>query len=568
MRVPSTGSKFKVQNSKFKPAEVPSAIAQVRRLMGFGRVATWIARGVLAGGLCAAALVGFDHLISIGPAVMVGSVAVILGGLAGAVAGIRHWPRELDAARAVDRRFELRDRTTTALELWDSALPVSILQRSDAGMHLHGLRLRSSARGQWRGYEAAGAAVMLVLFVVLAFTVPTAVRGASSPSSTTDRQRIHKALHSEKRVAHNATAGLTTQQAHNAAIRKLAFELRQLRRQLRTAANKRAALRAISNTQQALHRIAAGLHPISRTATSQLSHSLRAQMNASERAGARGSVSRQLRAAAQALHRLASTLAHMSPSQKAALAQALERAANANSNSSIRSSLRQAASSLQNGNPRSAASALQQAASAMARTASQQTAQARVASASSQLEALKGEVSGLSGQQSTGTPYPGKQGSGKGAGKGGKNGTGTGQGGHGQGQGQGKGHGQGQGQGQGRGQGNGSGHGRGSGSGQGHGSGSGRGGAGGHGIGGGRGGAGNHGAGKSGAQVYVPGKNGSGTKTVLNGGPNGAPLPGSTIPYQQVLARYQQSARAALDHGSLPPSLRQYVRDYFTSISR
>jgi len=67
--------------------------------------------------------------------------------------------------------------------------------------------------------------------------------------------------------------------------------------------------------------------------------------------------------------------------------------------------------------------------------------------------------------------------------------------------------------------------------------------------------------------VYVPGKLRSGPHSVT-AGPNGAPLPGTSIPYRQVLVRYEQSARAALDHGSLPPTLQQYVRRYFTSISR
>jgi hypothetical protein len=41
-----------------------------------------------------------------------------------------------------------------------------------------------------------------------------------------------------------------------------------------------------------------------------------------------------------------------------------------------------------------------------------------------------------------------------------------------------------------------------------------------------------------------------------------------TVPYQQVLGSYQQTARSALDRGSLPPGLQTYVRQYFSAISR
>jgi len=73
--------------------------------------------------------------------------------------------------------------------------------------------------------------------------------------------------------------------------------------------------------------------------------------------------------------------------------------------------------------------------------------------------------------------------------------------------------------------------------------------------------------GHPGASVYIPGKAGNGAHSIQNG-PNGAPLPGSSVPYQQVVGRYAQSAHTALDRASLPSDLQTYVRGYFSAISK
>jgi len=67
--------------------------------------------------------------------------------------------------------------------------------------------------------------------------------------------------------------------------------------------------------------------------------------------------------------------------------------------------------------------------------------------------------------------------------------------------------------------------------------------------------------------VFVPGKQGKGAEIVRTG-PQGAPLAGSIVPYQQVVQRYAQNAHQALDRAALPPSLQGDVKRYFNTLSR
>jgi hypothetical protein len=167
-----------------------------------------------------------------------------------------------------------------------------------------------------------------------------------------------------------------------------------------------------------------------------------------------------------------------------------------------------------------------------------------------------------------------KNGAATGQGTSGKNGKALGRGtGTGKGKGKGKGAGQGLRPGQGRGTGlRGTGKGRGTGQGRGQGragqgtvAASGKGTSGAHG----KGGTGQSSLTKAGRSVtvFVPGKQGKGAEIVRTG-PQGTPLSGNLVPYQQVVLRYTQSAHQALDRSALPPSLQSDVRRYFSTLSR
>ncbi len=547
------------------PFDVLAVLAPARRQLGLRRATSWAVRGLLAGGIVALLVLGAAHLYLFSAALLIAAGAAVAGLLVGLAIGIRRWPDRLQTARAVDHHFNLHDRLTTALELRTSALPLAELQRSDAGRRLAGLKPRESARGQFSGRESGAAVVVLMVLLALALVGLPAARGAVQ-TSYADQQRVHHAAQTGiPRIVRKVNLGLGPVTRHDVAMRNLNLALQHLRHQLQHASNRAGALRAISATQQQLHRIAASLHPIKPAAVSQLNHALASRMSAQQRAEAAGNSQKALKAAANTLQRLARELAHMSTAQRAALARSLARAASTTSDSTMRSALQQAASSLAYQDPKTAAGALQEAAAALDRSPSGQAAQSAANSAAAGLESMKGAVSGLSSQaggstssgSATTSQTPGSgQGQGSGQGKG-----------NGSGQGQSKGSGSGQGQGKGSGAGQGTGRGQGSGNGRGSSGSGGAGGTGGHGIGGGRGGSGGQGSGHLGTRVYVPGKFGKGTHTIQNGGPSGAPLRGSTVPYRQVIGQYEQTAHTALDRAALPPSMQTYVRQYFSSIS-
>ncbi len=71
--------------------------------------------------------------------------------------------------------------------------------------------------------------------------------------------------------------------------------------------------------------------------------------------------------------------------------------------------------------------------------------------------------------------------------------------------------------------------------------------------------------GNEGAQVQLPQAGGDSAPN-----PSGRPNPGvggaATVPYQQVYREYAQAADEAMQRGAVPPGLRDYVRDYFSSL--
>lgn len=70
---------------------------------------------------------------------------------------------------------------------------------------------------------------------------------------------------------------------------------------------------------------------------------------------------------------------------------------------------------------------------------------------------------------------------------------------------------------------------------------------------------------EAGVQVQLPTAGGD---SVPN--PSGRPNPGvpagATVPYQQVYREYAHAADEAMQRGAVPPALRDYVRDYFSSL--
>lgn len=574
--------------------DIARTLTPVARSIGLGRVARGALLGFAAGAAIGAGILVVAHLRAFGFAVPAAIIAAAFGVLAGAAFGVARWPRALEAARAADLHFGLDDRLTTALELREAETPVAFLQSRDVERRIDGISL-SRGHGPWvRRREGGMAALAALSFAgALALGPPGHTRHVAPTTPASTSQTRHAAAKQVQKLASQLHLGLTPAQLQSPAMRKLDLALARLRHQLLQASLPRAALRAISATQQQLRQLAQGLHPVNSRAVAQLNSSLSRYLNKAQTGNtSKSSATPSDLRTAQALSRLAQSLAHLTPTQRAALAQALARAANSTSNNALRQALRQAASALANGQPRAASAALQRIAQMLAQSSAAQAAQARAGTGASQLNSLKNQIAGTgaappSGPTSAGQGQPnaataGAQG--KGNAQGLRAGSGLGRGtrpGQGQGIGQGRGRGQGRGVGQGRGNGTGRGAriGRGTGRGQGQGQGQGRGTGGRAGTTGttGRGTAGAHGAGGIGASsrtrsgktvtVFVPGKQGTGP-TITRTGPNGAPESGALVPYQQVVGQYAQSAHQALDRAALPPSLQGYVRRYFSTLSR
>ncbi|MGI8825130.1 MAG: hypothetical protein ACR2JC_05710 [Chloroflexota bacterium] len=554
--------------------DIVRTLSPVTCAIGIGRVARGALLGFGVGALLGTAILLAAQVRAFGFTLPAAVLAAVLGLVAGSAAGVVRWPRALEAARAVDLHFHLDDRLTTALELREADTPVASLQRRDVAGRIDGLTLRKS-RGQWlRRREAAMAVVATLAFAAALTLGPQGGHhrsAAAAPLSRTARVR-HDAASQVRKLASKLDLGLTTAQLQSPAMRQLDLALSRLRHQLLQASTPHAGLRAISATQHQLRRLALGLHPVNVRAVAQLNSSLSRSLGKEQTRRTSASPSRSSLASAQALNRFAQLLPHLTPAQQAALAPALARAANATSSNALRSALRQAASSLANNDTRSARAALRQGAQSLSQSALAQVALARAAAAGTQLDALKNQIAGtgaappslpLSARQ--GQPNTTGQGAGRksgrtpgitvGSGRG--RGTRPGQGGL-----LGRGHGAGR---RGIGARRGNGRGRGRGFGQGTVATSGRATS---------GARGNGGLGRSrltrngrSVTVFVPGKQGKGAEIVRNG-PQGAPAPGALVPYQQVVGQYSQSAHQALDRGALPPSLQEYVRRYFSTLSR
>jgi hypothetical protein len=265
---------------------------------------------------------------------------------------------------------------------------------------------------------------------------------------------------------------------------------------------------------------------------------------------------------AKELQHLATLLQRYSPSQRQRLAQALQRAANGQSDGQLRAALRQAASWVGQNKIRSGQRAIRRAASLLSRSAAARAEQARLNSINSQLDSLKNRVAGFSGR-SRGTPGANpRQRS-----RSGRNGSNR--------------------------------AGRVPGAGgatpfkasgrtyavkpgsrrellsdarsapaktvvRGNSAFQGLSGVSGHSTGEVPQST-SQSTGKFNA-LYIPGQQHQGLRTVSLG-PKGTPQQSAPIAYRQLLARYEQSAHAALDRASLPPSLQDYVRRYFTVIT-
>lgn len=66
--------------------------------------------------------------------------------------------------------------------------------------------------------------------------------------------------------------------------------------------------------------------------------------------------------------------------------------------------------------------------------------------------------------------------------------------------------------------------------------------------------------------MTIPGQIGQGTSTQTNDNSNGVVIPGSSVPYSQVIEQYNQMAHDAIDNSNISPDTKDLVHDYFDTL--
>lgn len=555
--------------------DVAATLVPARRSLGLAGLRRSLLQGIGLGASLAAVILATSHFW---PVARVGNVGLLIlwptalvaaGALVGIVVGLRRWPGLTRAARSADRHFALHDRLTTALQFQSSDDTLPRLQRAEMAHRVKDLALRQTRADEIPLREWGRAASTLAACAVL-LSIGVSTRSGPAPSTGADRTRIRQAaLVAMPIIVRGVDKGAAKQASEDPAQRQLDLQLALLRHRLLVASTRVDALRAVSLTQQQLHRIASALRPVDPRSVLRLNGALRRYQPLGAARDRTTAASDPL-VAAQTLNRLVSSLPGLSAAQRAQLARTLAQAANTSFDKRLRSTLRQAASALANRDVTTASRALERAASFLTNTPPAQLVKSRLKTAGKQLDGLKNTISGLpkdtrNQRQRNGSNSPGRPGSGPNGGS--------------------------------RSGGRGAGNQRNIGSAR-------SGGVGGSflfrpntgpaqgvaqggrspnttgGVPGftrvnGEGGrvaedtgfGNNNGRRGKSATVYVPGAQGKGAHA-FQLGPAGTVQQGAFIPYREVFVRYAHSAHTALERVTLPPALQQYVRQYFSAISQ
>jgi hypothetical protein len=448
-------------------------------------------------------------------------------------------PSLADAARFADLRLGGRERLVTALEFATEGGWLYQRQRDDAAAFAGRARLEDlgPVSFPWRellvAVAAAAGAVLL----------------AALPNPALDQLRQHRADAAVQARAADQVQSIARQAAAQARPgedpqkrQALTQDLQKASDSVRKAQDPQSALASLSQAQDQLRELQdpglSGKQDAATAAGAQLARNPQA-------AKAGDALTRQdMQSASNELNNLASSLPSLNSQQRQQLSDSLAQAsAAAGGDPKLQQSLKNASDALNKGDVQAAQQALQAAAQESRSLGAQDSFQGDVNQAVNALQQAKTPLAQqASGQQGQGQQGQGQQGQGQ---------QGQGQQGQGQGQGQGLGPGQGAGQGQGQGQQGQAGGGSGTGA---------------SGSGGGSGSLGSNP--KAGSeQVYVPGQ---AQGTSGNGTPDGSGqgVQNGLVPYEQVLAQYQNAAINQVDRADIPEQQRALVQQYFNDLSK
>jgi uncharacterized membrane protein YgaE (UPF0421/DUF939 family) len=519
----------------------------------------WSVRGLVAGlavGLGLSLVARLRPVLPV-PALVGLSLSAALVGFALALALAYFWPRSrLAAARAFDRLFGLAERTSTALELAASrdSIPDWLIRDQWADAAAMARKVNPASR-----LPLAVDRRDLLLLVGVSAALALSLYLPNPQQTILAQQRAVRQAIAEQIAQIEA---LRTQIENDPTLteeqkEELTRPLDEAQERLESGdLTREQAVQILTQAQQELQQLADPNAQAQAEALRQAGESL--SQNATTQSVGEALASGDLQGAAEALANI--DPARLSEAERQALADQLEQTAQAlqGTNPELAEQMQAAAEALRRGDTTAARAALQQAAQSVAQTG-QAAAQAQAASqAAAQVSQAQRAVAQAGSQQGQG--------------------QGQGQGGQGQNQGQGQGQGQGEGQGsgstQGQNQGQGSGAGRGEGTGQGQG-----GEVGTDPIGQdnapGDGGESVYepiyspyllGGSGEGEQVDLPGSGDPGDEVVGEGPTNPQEAGSVTVPYNEVYRAYAEAVRSAIASGEVPLSLRDVVRQYFSSL--
>ncbi|HLF27542.1 MAG TPA: hypothetical protein VJG32_14505 [Anaerolineae bacterium] len=534
------------------------------RWLRLRRAATWAVHGLVAGFALSLVLLGLllfrgallrQEFLLLAATLSVASVA-----LAGIVAYL--WPvSRLAAARFFDRRFGLRERISTALELAarDGQLPATELDRrqlEDAIAAARAVAPRNQLPLSLHRRELLAALALIAGMLLLWF------RGEPFFQAASQAQAVQQAIAEEiaqieaMRKAIEADDSLTEEQQ-----RALSAPLEEAARRLQETQALEQATSVLVSAEQQLEALS---DPQSRQQTQGLreaGENLRQDAGSPLQPFGESLAEGDYLAAAQALQSL--EVSELTPAEAQLLAQELEEAADAleATNSDLAAQLREAAAAVRAGDAQAAQQALQTAAQTLTQTG-QQIAQSEAAQ---QAAAQVGE-----GQQRVIQAGRGAEGAPGESAQGGQAGAGDQSG---QGQTGAEGEGQSDQAGESTGQSTG-------------GAGRGEGGAEGElgaeagvdpiGQNNGRGDGGERDfeqiyapdrlGGSAGDDVTLPGSGDPGDEVVGQGDTTPDDASQSRVPYVEVFAAYEQAFRQAIESGRVPVHLRSVIREYFSSL--
>jgi len=545
----------------------------VKRRLAAIRLVRRAAAGLLAGSCAALLSLAAARVFPLADAPLIAAALVAAGLVAGAAASLRPRIDDRAAARVMDRDGT-EDAIGTALDMLHLDTPVARLQRADAEAAAARYAAALGERLPWpsgrerRRYLAGLAAVWVAAAILLLLPNPMEERLAAREALSDEIGRIEQALDELEK-----SGGLSekerdalTEPLHRLREQALRMEPEALRAEWESAEREIARLAAeLRQEQQALR---AWAQELRRTP----------ELSGLGQALERG----DRRSLAEAAGELGNLFARLTPEQREALAERLRELASAAPDmdgEALRDALERAANALESGENEDAAGAisqaLEEALSAADLQALAEQAAAALATAGSRLGMSGGSGSGggwngladAGGGEADGDAYP--QGGGRTGSGGSSSGGASGDGGS-------------------NGEGDGGGSGSGSVAGGEGGSGSVAGGGGGAGVGA---GSGSGSGGEDGPGGIGPGAGlGSGGRTLVttprvhegegeittDGGPvtggditEGGRSPvvdGGVRHYEEVFASYEADARRALAGGTLPPALKERVKNYFDEI--